>query len=520
MTLNSKVLLVTGELAEGHAEKYAAETEVETEVKALPVPIASFMDLSLLLDELEEMDLSEYSMILVSGLARFDLQEAEDELGVPVFKGSKHVADLPRVLDNIEGMELSKTKPACEFLEEEMSVRVENRIRQIEEEAKRDFDESRNLTIGSGKGAVFAGADFPPRIIAEITDAPQRTNDELVEIASRYVRDGAEVIDIGMVAESEEAREIPRMISVLRENFDVPLSIDTTDESEIEAAVEHDIDLIVSIDGSIIEDFPGLEVPAVLIPRDPDRDYYPKGPSERLEYLETLLENANELGYDQVIADPILNPVGRGAYGSMTAFYELRRDRPEIPIFMGIGNVIELYDADSVGMTALLFGMASEINLSFVLVVEASDKTRGSVSEAAKARNMMTLAEGRDSVPKDLGLDLLKFKEKRRTFDPYDESIEEEAKVVEASPPGESPRDPRGFFKVFVRGPKIVAVFHAAEGSNLVIKGETAEGICQEIVERGLVSELSHAAYLGRELQKAETALRTDRGYIQEEDLF
>jgi len=41
-----------------------------------------------------------------------------------------------------------------------------------------------------------------------------------------------------------------------------------------------------------------------------------------------------------------------------------------------------------------------------------------------------------------------------------------------------------------------------------------------EIVGSGLVSELSHAAYLGREIQKAEIAIKTGRGYIQEEDVF
>jgi len=53
-----------------------------------------------------------------------------------------------------------------------------------------------------------------------------------------------------------------------------------------------------------------------------------------------------------------------------------------------------------------------------------------------------------------------------------------------------------------------------------VIRGKTAEEICDEIIERGLISDIEHAAYVGRELQKAEIALRTGRSYLQEKELF
>ncbi len=520
MNLESKILLVTGEHAKNLVSKYASSVEVKTEVRTLPISIASFMKLPLVLDELKEINPEEYSMILVPGLANFDLQEAEDKLDVPVFKGPKYAADLPIVLSNIKELDLSKTDPACEFLEEETSKHAKERIAKIEEKARREYDEEKNIVIGEGEKAVFSGVDFPPRVVAEIEDASRKTDEEIVDIAKKYVENGAEIIDIGMPAESENSEEIPRIISVLRNHFELPISIDTTNESEIETAIDHDIDLIISIDGSTIENFSGLETPTVLIPRNPKNSYHPQDPLEKVDYLNKLLEKADQLDYQNVIADPILDPVGHGFYNSLIAFYKLRERNPNIPIFMGIGNVMELYDADSVGMTALMMGLVAEIGVNFALIVEASDKTEGSVGEAVKARDMMILAEERDSVPKDLGLDLLKLKEKRKSLIPYDSSIEKDAVLIEAESKEDFPMDPKGYFKIFVQDEAIIAVQYVNGEPKSVIKGESADEICNEIVRRNLISKLSHATYLGRELQKAETALRTGRGYVQEADLF
>jgi len=52
------------------------------------------------------------------------------------------------------------------------------------------------------------------------------------------------------------------------------------------------------------------------------------------------------------------------------------------------------------------------------------------------------------------------------------------------------------------------------------LKGKTAESIYVEIMELGLVTRLDHAAYLGRELAKAEVALRTGKEYVQDDFLF
>ncbi|MDH5199722.1 MAG: DUF4346 domain-containing protein, partial [Candidatus Bathyarchaeota archaeon] len=44
--------------------------------------------------------------------------------------------------------------------------------------------------------------------------------------------------------------------------------------------------------------------------------------------------------------------------------------------------------------------------------------------------------------------------------------------------------------------------------------------VYQTIIRRGLVGNLDHAAYLGKELTKAGVALRLGRSYVQDEPLF
>jgi tetrahydromethanopterin S-methyltransferase subunit A len=66
----------------------------------------------------------------------------------------------------------------------------------------------------------------------------------------------------------------------------------------------------------------------------------------------------------------------------------------------------------------------------------------------------------------------------------------------------------------------IVCEHYNEEGIlNEVIRGNTAEDIVLTAIKRGLVSRLDHAAYLGSELAKAETALGLELSYIQDNPL-
>jgi len=51
------------------------------------------------------------------------------------------------------------------------------------------------------------------------------------------------------------------------------------------------------------------------------------------------------------------------------------------------------------------------------------------------------------------------------------------------------------------------------------IIGKRAEDITHTIIRKGLIHDLGHAAYLGRELQKAEIALKNNLDFVQDEEL-
>lgn len=82
--------------------------------------------------------------------------------------------------------------------------------------------------------------------------------------------------------------------------------------------------------------------------------------------------------------------------------------------------------------------------------------------------------------------------------------------------------DPVGYFLVFVnRARHRLRVEHrtAEHGLRTVFEGRRAEELCHTIVRRGDVTLLAHAAYLGRELAKAETALTLGLEYEQDRPL-
>ncbi|MFO1419518.1 MAG: DUF4346 domain-containing protein [Candidatus Competibacteraceae bacterium] len=91
--------------------------------------------------------------------------------------------------------------------------------------------------------------------------------------------------------------------------------------------------------------------------------------------------------------------------------------------------------------------------------------------------------------------------------------------TVRAREPQFYQSDPAGFFVVYPdRRRKALAVEHYTNAGVLdcVVEGPTPTAVYSEIVKRGLVSQLDHAAYLGRELAKAEHSLQTGETYVQD----
>ena len=105
---------------------------------------------------------------------------------------------------------------------------------------------------------------------------------------------------------------------------------------------------------------------------------------------------------------------------------------------------------------------------------------------------------------------------------PVDSASEVASIPAEPDRPGAWTYDRLGFFLIRVdRERRLLLLEHYGQDRRLLhrLHGGSAAALAQTAVRLGLLGELSHAAYLGRELAKAETALRFDLHYEQDSPL-
>ena len=91
--------------------------------------------------------------------------------------------------------------------------------------------------------------------------------------------------------------------------------------------------------------------------------------------------------------------------------------------------------------------------------------------------------------------------------------------VTPAAEPKRLTPDPAGYCVVYPdRARRRLRVEHFQNTGTMdaVVEGTTPAALYATLIERGLISRLDHAAYLGRELARAERALAFDEPYVQD----
>lgn len=91
--------------------------------------------------------------------------------------------------------------------------------------------------------------------------------------------------------------------------------------------------------------------------------------------------------------------------------------------------------------------------------------------------------------------------------------------VIEAKEPAKAEMDKSGYFVIIPERDKgVITVEHYSYDNKLErrIEGKDARSIYGAIIENGWVTKLSHAAYLGKELARAELSLKHGFKYIQD----
>jgi dihydropteroate synthase len=344
--------------------------------------------------------------------------------------------------------------------------------------------DARALPEWYGREAVRA--QLGPRdvlVFAEINDVQSLSRDEVIDRAEAYRAAGADVIDLGLSLERSWLTEGPPTIAALREHG-LSLSIDTLDPEHIRMADVAGVDYVLSLTPETLELAQDLRATPVLITEDPDD----------LDSLGRMAARMEQLGR-RYLLDSILAPINSGFAASLARYVEVRRRHPKAEILMGIGNLTELTEADSTGVTALLIGFCQEVGISAVLTTEVIGWARGVVRETVLASQIMHLARRQARPPKHIDSGLVTAKDESMRAPSEEELRAMQAQISDANYRLFADADWLYAFNAerFVRDTNMYAVF-----------------------EQLGVDDASHAFYLGKELMKATIARGLSKNYRQE----
>ncbi len=209
-------------------------------------------------------------------------------------------------------------------------------------------------------------------------------------------------------------------------------------------------------------------------------------------------DEAEKRGLDAIL-DPVLDPIHFGFANSLWRYREVRARLPKAEMLMGTGNLTELTDANSVGITAVLLGICSELGIANVLAVHVSPHTRRTIQEHDAARRIMYAAAADRSLPKGYGRALLQVHDRAPFPNSSEEIAELAAQVKDDNFRVETAKDG---IHVYSRAGHFVS--------------EDAFALFDKL---GVETDGPHAFYLGAELMKAEIALRLGKRYAQDEPL-
>jgi tetrahydromethanopterin S-methyltransferase subunit A len=104
---------------------------------------------------------------------------------------------------------------------------------------------------------------------------------------------------------------------------------------------------------------------------------------------------------------------------------------------------------------------------------------------------------------------------------PYEAGLKVDwVEIKRATPAKRLKLDPAGYFVIMAmkgkRHPLLVEHYRSDGTLRNMVEGQSAADICAELIEQKLVTQLDHAAYLGRELAKAEMSLFSESKYTQD----
>lgn len=328
--------------------------------------------------------------------------------------------------------------------------------------------------------------DYDCDIFAEIVDAADISTRKILSIARNYKNQGANVIDLGCMPDTNFYHLEETVKALKSKGYKV--SVDSANPEELIRGANAGADYILSVNEKNLDILDKVKSIPVLIPTN-------QGDYKSLERIIKKLKIRKREFY----ADPILDPIHYGFANSIMRYLKLRKDYPEIKIFMGTGNLTELTDSDSAGVNATMMGLVSELSIDAVLVVQVSNHCKNSLRETDAARKIMHFSKKNKRLPFNIDNSLMGMSERKLTRKNKKEIKEIKALIKDKN------------FRIYL-GEGGVNIFN----SEIHLINKDPFNFFDKLK---VDDDASHAFYLGVELARAQIAWQLGKNYDQDNEL-
>lgn len=434
--MSEHILFLTGKLAEKQLRRILEQIQPEFSytVHQLGIKVAALMTTDMIARRLT--DTFNADRIIVPGRCRGDIDKLSTDLSVPVERGPDELKDLPQYF---------------------------------------------------GKAAHKVDiSQYKVKVFAEIVDAPFVSIETILQRASYYRDNGADVIDIGCLPGTPFPHMEETIQALKQAGFLV--SIDSLTSDDLLKGGKAGADYLLSLHESSLWIADEVDAIPVIIP-------------ETHEDLDSLYRSIETLQAHNrpFIVDPILDPIHFGFSASIVRYHEVRNRFPAIEMMLGVGNITELTHADTLGMNTLLLGICSELDINHILTTEVSKHACRAIKEADLARRIMYAAKQQDRLPKHIDNGLMALHETA----PFPYSADEVKELAEQI------TDPS--FRIQT-SPDGIHIFNR-DGMH------TAQDPFDLYPKLDVASDGGHAFYLGVELARAQIAWQLGKRFTQDEPL-
>ena len=438
--MKDHLIFLTGKLAKISLEKVlsdiSSKNEFTYEVLDIGVNVAALATIDIIIKKINLDNLAKGTKIVIPGRCRGDIEELSKFSGKECIRGPEELKDIPSFL-GLQGKDLDLSK-------------------------------------------------YDTKIIGEVTEAPNMSIEQIIKQAIMYKKDGADIIDIGCLPSTEFPHLSETIQELKKQNFMV--SVDSLNTDDLITGSKAGADFLLSLQEKSIWVMDEVDSIPVIIPDSPreEKNFH--------KLIDKLLKDNRSF-----IADSILEPINFGFTDSIVRYQNLRRKFPDIEVMIGIGNLTELTHADTAGMNALLFGIASELNINYALCTQVSEHCNKAIIEGNFARRIMYTTKTYSMPPKDISNKLLHLHE-RKPF-PYN--------TKELKEMWSNVKDKN--YRIYVNEERI----HVFNNKNFYTEKDATE-FYQYL---DIKNDDGHAYYLGMELAKAHIAFQLGKRYDPDEML-